>query len=399
MRHSTKRVTFLLLFISIFFKGEAQRLIFDENIPVEKIRVVLEQTQGGTVSEMLTDLEYIPLQTAKGDLIDRITDITILGDRVGVITNYGVGHFYLFALDGTLIKKISKIDGFKHENKNNKTLFSNMVAEDGKFVLSNYPFKAWVDTDGNILDTLTEKRNVAEREDGQYIHEQLSIRPDSTYYYYGTSYHDNRKRQDVLTLNDSVLIHYNPLDTNRTNFSMVSGGFSKWKNNKAYLSISQKTQIFVLGTRGIEKVYDIVFPLRNTIGENEILKYKDWQDFYKYIQANQDKVLEVGATMRYGEYLIFKVGRWLKRPWLVYHPETKAIYGLNNIVPDKSNDYLDFLDQNTLFVEGDYLYSFIYPNQLRQAKNKALDERHTISKATADLEKYNNPVLVRFKLK
>src|SRR5690606_5230202 len=101
-----KWFSLLLLFFNsvIWSESKAQRLIYDENIPVEKIRVVLEQTQGGTVSEMLGGLEYIPLQTPKGDLIDRISDLAIIGDRVGVVTSYSSsGKFYLFSLEGKLL--------------------------------------------------------------------------------------------------------------------------------------------------------------------------------------------------------------------------------------------------------------------------------------------------------
>lgn len=397
-----KWFSLLLLFFNsvIWSESKAQRLIYDENIPVEKIRVVLEQTQGGTVSEMLSDLEYIPLQTSKGDLIDYISDMAFLEDRVGIVTSSSSGgQFYLFSLDGKLLNKISRIDGFKPEHKDNKAMFYNITAEDGKFVLSNYPFKATVDIYGNVLDTLTEKRNVVEREDGQRVRGQLSISPDAAYYYYGTLYNDKRKRQDVLTLNDSVLIQYNPQDTNRAQVSLAPDGFSKLRDGKAYLTVIQKTMIFELGTHGMERVYDIVFPLRNTIPEEEPLKHENWETFYKYLQANHIKVIGIGNIMRYQDYLIFQVMRLQNPMWLAYNLQTKETYGLSNIIPDTSNDYLPFFDFNNLFVEDDYIYSFIYPNHLMLGKNKSLDERHTMSKATADLAKYNNPILVRFKLK
>jgi|GEM_PF-602719 len=397
-----KWFSLLLLFFNsvIWSESKAQRLIYDETIPVEKIRVVLEQTQGGTVSEMLSDLEYIPLQTFKGDLIDRISDLAIIDDRVGVLTSYSSGgQFYLFSLAGKLLKKISKIDGFKPFHKENKALFQDIVAKDGKFVLSNYTFRATVDTEGNILDTLTEQRKIVEDEDGQPVRGQIDIAPGLTYYYYGITNGNKRKRHDVLALNDSVLMKFNPQDTNRTNFSLVNTPLSKVKDEKAYLTIFQKTLIFELGTQGIDKIYDVVFPFRNTLTEEEKLRHTNWEGFLKYLQEHNSKVLEVGRTMRYQDYLIFYVARFRDPMWLAYNTETKETYGLSNIIPDASNDYLPFFDFNNLFVDGDYIYSFIYPNHLMLGKNKSLDERHTMSKATADLAKYNNPILVRFKLK
>ena len=84
---------------------QAQRLIYDDKIPVEKLRVVLEQTQGGKVSEMLTDLEYIPLQGGKNDLINYISDVVIHEGRIGIVTS-NEGYFFLYNADGSFIKKI-----------------------------------------------------------------------------------------------------------------------------------------------------------------------------------------------------------------------------------------------------------------------------------------------------
>src|SRR5690606_39631880 len=84
---------------------------------------------------------------------------------------------------------------------------------------------------------------------------------------------------------------------------------------------------------------------------------------------------------------------------LAYNLKTKQTYGLDNILRDASNDYLNFLDVNELFADGDYLYSFIFPHHVLSAKEKSKLEGHTMRKEYANLGKYNNPIIVRFKLK
>lgn len=395
---------YALLFSCLWFALQpdpsyAQQLIYDENIPVEKIRIVLEQTRGGTVSDMLSDLEYIPLQGSRGDLIDYISDLAVVEDKLGVITQFNSGgHFYLYDLNtGTLINKITKIDGYKPDSRNRNTLFYNVMEEGGRFVLSTpTPLRVIVDTQGNVQDTLSYK--IPEEDEGQRVQQQVSFRPDLTYYYYNGSHNDKRTRRDALALNDSVLIRYSELDTN-SYISMLRGDISKPYAGKAYVTFLKHYKLFELQETGISKLYEIIFPLRNTIDfSDSTISSRDYNVFLNYIRANMEKVHQIGRGVAYGDYLIFYVQRWQNPMWLAYNLKTKETYGLNNIVPDKSNDYLSFFDRE-LFVVGDYIYSMIYPHHVREAKNKSLDERHSISEKTADLEKHNNPILVRFKLK
>jgi hypothetical protein len=78
---------------------------------------------------------------------------------------------------------------------------------------------------------------------------------------------------------------------------------------------------------------------------------------------------------------------------------SKKVIGLTNIVPDKSSDYLQFMDSNMLRSNGEYLFSFLSPQDIRIAINKSKEEFHPISEKLKTLEKSNNPVFVRFKLK
>lgn len=127
--------------------------------------------------------------------------------------------------------------------------------------------------------------------------------------------------------------------------------------------------------------------------------YKDYETYEKYIKANPQKVYGLGHVVPHHRYLIFLAGRYHDPRWIAYDLESKEAWGLDYIIPDKSNDYLSFFDTNDIITDGEYLYSYIYPQQVRSAKNKSMDERHSMRKEYADLEKYNNPVLVRFKIK
>lgn len=376
----------------------AQRLIYDQNIPVEKIRVVLEQARGGSVSEMLTDLEYIPLKSGKADLIDYISDIQVLGDKIGIISS-NKGFFYLYAADGTFIKKITNVDKFKPAGKANSNLFYGISKEDNWFILRHDKFNVKVDSIGTIIDTVSHQGPSKEDEFGQQ--EQGTLTIGETRYSYWSNFHDaKRKRQDILLKNDSAIIQYNMQDTIGSHFA-TSIPFSKVVDNKAYLTIPFHYKFFALQEEGIHKIYELVFPLRNTMPSYSTNPeiYSNFQKSIEYLGQHRQMVYGIGRIFSYKDYLIFFVGRFENPMWLAYDLKTQEVLSLSNIVSDKSNDFLDYFDVNNIFLEGDYLYSFIYPSQVRAAINKSADERHTMRKEFLQLEKFNNPILVRFKLK
>lgn len=397
-----KKIFFFFVYCYVTFCGNsyAQRLIYDHTIPVEKIRVVLEQTQGGKVSEMLTELEYIPLKGGKADLVDYVSDIAIHGDKIGIISGNNKGYFYLYNIDGTLVKKITKIDGFKSPYPDVKQLFFDVSKEGDNFVLGHGLFKARVDLRGNIVDTSrTSQEDFKDDGFGQYVQEERDLGTEAKYKFYSLYQNEKRKKQDILSFNDSILISYNPLDTIKHYYT--SAELSKVYKDKFYMTSGYNTKIFELDNAGIRQIYELVLPLRNTFDFKQAtaLKEDDHMKIYHYFNANNDKVYGLRGIVPYGDYLMFLAQRFHNPMWLAYNLKTKETYGLDNIIPDASNDYLDFFDVNKVFVEGDFFYSFIFPSQIHAAQEKCQLEGHKMRKEYADLAKYNNPILVRFKLK
>lgn len=370
----------------------AQRLIHSSKYPTEKVRVVLEQSQGGTITESIKNLEYLPLQAEKEDLIDYIVDFKIIEDRIAIVgSTIGDGLLYIYDNKGKFIKKVNKIDGvlkagdsglfYKIEKEGNNLKLT------GTNTVSQYLFTK----NGDYIDTI--KNNFR----GGIPAKELNLNANSKFSYNSIFYWNGRKDNNVLSLNDSVLIRFNPLDTNRTYYTM-SDGFTKVNEDLAYLSIAQKNQIYELDSKGVKHIYDFVFPMNNTLAEEDKLKFKNVNDLINYLTDQSSKIIEIGRVVRFKNYLIFSIILGTGPNWLALDLDSKNIYNLSNIIADKSNDYLDFLGASYLTTDGEYLYSIIYPQDIRSAINKSAAEKHTIRKAYLDLQKSNNPVIVKFQL-
>ncbi|SKB72159.1 hypothetical protein SAMN05660841_02038 [Sphingobacterium nematocida] len=383
------RIYLLFTLVLSFFLCQGQRLIYPPQIPTEKIRIILEQTKGGTVADRISDLQYIPLKGDKTNLIDNIGNIAILEDRIAILSSIS-GALFLYNKDGTFIKKITKIEG--HKSRYGNTLFYEIKVKDGNFVASHGEFEVTIGKEGNILDTLSKQY-----EENNDVSERLQL-DDKELSFTNPYYRNTKKDNRAISAGDNIWIRYDSKDTIRSYYSL-GYAFSKINNSEAYCTLPNNTKIFKLNAAGIEKVYDIIFPFNNTMDSSAGQIYKDYETYEKYIKANPQKVYGLGNVVPHHRYLIFLAGRYHDPRWIAYDLESKEAWGLDYIIPDKSNDYLSFFDTNNIITDGEYLYSYIYPQQVRSAKNKSMDERHSIRKEYADLEKYNNPVLVRFKIK
>jgi hypothetical protein len=366
----------------------AQRLIYSKDLPVEKIRIVPETTLGGTISERITDLEYIPLKASKNQLLDQVYSCTLTPDRIGILS--GKGYLYLYDIKGNLIKIFDQIPGVK-KVKDDHLLFNNIVATEKGFRLTQGMRYINVDWDGNFIDTVAIKPDTTR-------HATTII--GSSSWHYLTPAFQNKKNMETKALRrgDSTIVTYQKMDSVFQPYNSYGSLSEVQKNKKAYASFTYSTQLFELDSLGVSKVYQFIFPLKNTLNLDEVVKIKDFMPLFQYVLAHQDAIIGIGDVFPYCDYLIIQLQK-NENFTIALNPTTKEIIGLRNIIPDKSNDYLAFMDRNILGTDGEYLYSVLFPEDIRQAMGKSVDERHPVSDRLKALEKINNPIFVRFKLK
>lgn len=366
----------------------AQRLIYSKDIPVEKIRIVPETAMGGTISERISDLEYIPLKASKNQLLDQVYRCTLTPDRIGILS--GKGYLYLYDIKGNLIKIFDQIPGVK-KVKDDHLLFNNIVATKKGFRLTQGMRYINVDWDGNFIDTVAIKPDTTS-------HATTTI-GSSSWHYLTPQFHDKKNMETkALRLEDSTIVTFQKMDSIYQPYNSYGSLSEVKKNNKAYASFTYSTQLFELDSLGVSKVYQFIFPLRNTLNLDEVVKIKDYMPLFQYINAHQGVITGIGDVFPNRDYLIIQLQKNGSFP-IALNPTTKEIIGLQNIIPDKSNDYLAFMDRSTLGTDGEFMYSILFPEDIRQAMGKSVDERHPVSDRLKALEKNNNPIFVRFKLK
>lgn len=366
----------------------AQRLIYSKDIPVEKIRIVPETALGGTINERISDLEYIPLKANKNQLLDQAYTCILSNNRIGILS--GKGHLYLYNIQGDLIKIFDQIPGVKKIKEDN-LFFNHITTTEKGFRLTQGMRYVNVDWDGNLIDTITIKEDTTS-------HYTTTI-GNSSWHYSVPQFH-NKKIMETKTLSqgDRTIVTYQKMDSIFQPYNSYSSLSEIQKNNKAYAKFTYSTHLFELDSSGVSKVYQFIFPLKNTLNLEEVIKLKDFMPVIQYMNAHQSVITGIGDVFPYRDYLMVQLQ--LKGNFTIaINMKTKEIIGLRNIIPNKDNDYLAFMNRNILSTDGEYLYSILFPEDIRQAIGKSIDERHPVSDHLKALEKVNNPIFVRFKLK
>lgn len=366
----------------------AQRLIYSKDIPVEKIRIVPETALGGTINERISDLEYIPLKANKNQLLDQAYTCILSNNRIGILS--GKGHLYLYNIQGDLIKIFDQIPGVKKIKEDN-LFFNHITTTEKGFRLTQSMRYVNVDWDGNLIDTITIKEDTTS-------HYTTTI-GNSSWHYSVPQFH-NKKIMETKTLSqgDRTIVTYQKMDSIFQPYNSYGSLSEIQKNNKAYAKFTYSTNLFELDSSGVSKVYQFIFPLKNTLNLEEVIKLKDFMPVIQYMNAHQSVITGIGDVFPYRDYLMVQLqlrGNFT----IAINMKTKEIIGLRNIIPNKDNDYLAFMNRNILGTDGEYLYSILFPEDIRQAIGKSIDERHPVSDHLKALEKVNNPIFVRFKLK
>jgi len=379
----------LTIFISIllFQKVYSQRIEFSNSIPTQTIRVIPNQFYGGTVSDNVSSIEYFELEGNNDNILGQIISRIFNKNRIILIHNID-GNLFIFNKNGKIIKRISKVEGFKQPKKN---LFYRVQIENSNIVAYGPNIRAVYDNDGNLLE---------KQLNYNFNYENSTMLIGSTFFEYGNpqTYGENYKNNFALKMNDKVLINYNAQDTVHSlfyqNLPIVSNS-----NNSAYAIYPSTYNIFELNSGGIVKNINFLFPLQNTIDTSEFYIFKNPILLSNYLNKKPEKIYGIGDPIIYKNYLIVKLGSFKIPSWIAINLDNNKVIALNKIMPDKSNDFLPFIDLTDLNTDGDYLYSIIYPNDISKAITYCKEEGHKMRKEYQNLEKSKNPIVVRFKIK
>lgn len=384
-----KKIYLLVALCYFSLSSSAQSLIYSDTIPIVDIRISPEHAMGGMVGDWIEDLTFIPLKTKKEDLIPRAFDLTVIRDKVGLVSRVdGSNHaFLLFDNEGNQLFKTSK------ESLGLRAPYNNIRSVeiwDNNFIVDAYEYTIVVD-DIN-LEAVASPAGQAKADD--------SIKVKNTVWYYDSAFDlHERPTKSALTKDDRILIKYardsvGPMHDLLQNFSNV---FITDGEPRAYVTFPYHYKLFELGEEGIANIVNIVLPMKRTIDTAAIFNFQNKEEYDKYFDSNPDLIKGFNKIIRYKDYILINPIS-IQFEWLAYNTVTGELINLGNILPDESNDFISFMSSE-FTTDGEFLYTLIYPNAIRYAQEKCRKEGYSMRPELQAMAKHDNPIVVRFKLK
>jgi len=366
----------------------AQQISYSPDIPIKTLRIDIERVGGGTVSEMLADVEYIPLQVVDNQMLKDVSNTTAIIDRhIGVFNKINSKPFlFIYSLgDGALIKAV---DVIKSSKLPTSEPHYTLKTWDDTFILLTGDYVVYIDTDGT--DVRLGKRNNFGFLDSARIGKSV---------WRHVAYTDSALEKIALTINHVPTITYRSnlpdgqIPTRKhTYFSPLYA-----PENERYFCPDNHFKIFELSEEKITKVYDFIFPQKNIIDTSKV--YESPQEFIQYMnhlsESESQLIFGLEHIIRHGRYLVFSTMHSL----YAYDVDTDETMDLGEIIPDASNDFIPLFYHPIVHSDGEFLHTVILPDQVRRAERKCKEENHPMREEYRRLKNHPNPILVRFKLK
>jgi len=405
---------FLCLWLVPLLPCKAQRLIYPDSVPVEEIRVSPDHAMGGNVSDYLEDIQYFKLEKPRKGWIDHIWYTYTVGGRLILIDDMK-GEIYIYTKEGKLIRNsFISPDVVKANRLTNNVDNRSLYLSDHRKEQENHE---GITLDGDRYDLR------GEWQEELVLFEPISFEScvkldDKTWAFYQNPYNTHFRKMDapVLLRTDTdgtfaPLLHIDTLSNNfqKVQMSMSSGFFTSVLNGEMVAHYSHPFSYEVVEIRGnrIDKVYKFVLPQKHTVPENiyELSEYKERGElaYFQDIEQNYTLIANIRDVIRYVDYLIFQFTcRKSCGSFYAYSLTDKEFVNMSRLVPDDSNGFMPLFSRNTsrLFSDGEYLYSLVYARNVNEHIRDFYErEKRTVPAWIKDLANYDNPILVRFKLK
>lgn len=398
--------------------------------PQQELRIDPEAATGGTASQLFDAINYIPLETTRQSLINKIDQLVVTKEHFFILDELASAVF-VFKKNGKFLCRINQFGNLKKSAKS--SFYINITYDYG--------------TDELVIETYAFNKNGADC----FLH---YFKPDGTYIksvqsYKNTNFHSqfacignhrfmffmdipyNAKEAALQSWRDSCTLFFLKSDTvlykkylpyGPDNHLRLAGGrvyvgptqFTSANGNVLYYKRDNYT-LYAVDTGGIKETFKFIFPMAYSFPPGfftDTIKWKD-EDVPKnresrvdFLKKNDLMIYDLAHFYKMNDYLIFSIRnlKYDRANWgLVYNLKTGSLVSLYRAEPDTLNSFLP-IDNEIVAADDTYIYSTISSNRFVSESEVVRREKKAVFKP--ELEDYfqhrppnSNPVIIQLKLK
>lgn len=410
IRINTKRIRpmkFIPLTVSLLLCLSA-RLFSQSTVTEQILRIDPGNAFGSTAGKMLADVEYIPLESSKASLFNKIDQLAVTSQYFIVLDRRG-NTILIFDRTGKFVRKLLPPGESPNEFEPAFYSFSvdhsrqEIVATSGIRALA--PYFLVYDMNGKLL---RKKKKQAKNAD-----ETISMGDGWLLSNINTpEARGSTGPQLVIESEDQVeetLLPYDPQSVLKGNDRLLQGKFLYNSGNGNFFFRNYYSyQLVELNRQGLQKKYRIVLPASYSLPQNFLTDTAMEGKRMEYAVHNPGKVFCFSNIYRASDKLVFRLAIYdtqFRDRTLMYDLKTGQTFTLNGLRPDSTNAYLPFFDiiGEVQACDGQHFFTCLPAYELYQSH-----EQHTAKspvyppQIAAFLEKKDrmaNAVIVRFRFK
>ena len=385
------------------------------------LRIDPQTARGAAVSQIFSEVEFIPLETTKESLFGSISQLKIIEDNY-VVFDYDTKAILIFGKDGKYRSKINASNIEQDKNDKNKSELYGFTLEKENNINYIAVFVGsrifYFDLNGKLVKKLLEKDYASRRNtrDFKFTNQNTVVRPDflerngkdSTYYELG-----------IINKNkDSVgFFPYNVKRYDDDEFwGSGSRSYQSSPDEVLYLNY-YSYDIYKARPAKLSLSYHIIFPAVNSLPIDFATNAVYIKKRGEYFRNNQKVFYGLSNIYLIGNNLYLKThsygwDRAMKKA-LIYNLKTSELTSIQDLEPDAlssflpvtdaSGDFYDFISHGFQLYENGYFYTSY--SSLAMFAFKEQSEGKT-TKYPPYLEAYfktqnkkSNPVLIKLKPK
>lgn len=384
------------------------RLFSQSPVAEQILRIDPDNAFGGTAAKMLTEVEYIPLETTKESLFNRI-------EHLETTTN----HFIIFDWKGDAVLIFDRAGKFvarleppgKSPGINQPAFYSfsvdhprnEIIVRSGIWDLA--PFLFVYDMKGKLLRKI--KRQAEKIDECISMGNGWILSNSHTPEVRGT-----HTPQLILESENKVEQEWLPYDPQAAlagNDRFLQGRFlyNSGKGNFFFRNY-YSNELVELDRQGPRHIYRVILPASYSLPLNFMTDSSMDNKRADFVIRHPQKVFCFCNIYRAGERMVFQLaftGMEMKDRSLMYDFKSGRTYSLGNLQPDSSNAFLPLFGiiREVRACDGDNFYSAISAFDVYESQEKNTAKSPVYPQQIAQfLEKKDrmaNPVIVRFRFK
>jgi hypothetical protein len=397
----------------------AQKIIKTDTSNYVTLHVDPSNAMGGNVSDVFSNVNYIPLETTPESTFGSIKQLAIT-DRYYIIRDDNTNSILFFTKDGKYHTKIKGKSTNTHRDKI-REFFVNRWTKQIVFTDDSYRTVKYYDFDGKLI-------KIEDRVNADFKADMSA----TSFYFIGPNklvncdgYRDEDEKSEYYKpFHRSLLQFMDGPKVYATGFNYTADRGKKEVIHRSIGPLSyfgSDTTLFyseyfnytinTVTPNCIKRAYHFVFPLAMSLpldfATNPI--YDEGEEEYR--KAHQQQVYCLNNFYKTGDNLLFAATVYdykVKENQLVYNLKSGTLIALQHLLPDEKSFMLPIFGYNFDFYgldacDGTYSYNSVSSVELLKAKednkDKNIKYNQTLTDFFAKATKISNPVLVQLKLK